>query len=89
MGNAFSNTFNGIRQGAVFPLCYFVYSKYIDKVIKLLRYSTIGCQIQGVYMGIWVYSEYIILLAPSRTGPKEMVKFLLKLLNLNLVQIFK
>ena len=43
MGNAFSNTFNGVRQGAVFPLCYFVYGKYIDKVIKLLRYSTIGC----------------------------------------------
>ena len=72
-----------------FPLCYFVYCKYFDKVIKLLRYSTIGCQIQGVYKGIWVYSDYIILLSPSRTGPTEMVKFLLKLLNLNLVQIFK
>ena len=50
-GNAFSNTFNvqnGVRQGAVSSPVLFCL--YIDKVIKLLRCSTIGCQIQGVYM---------------------------------------
>ena len=46
----------------------------IDKVIKLLRCSTIGFQIQGFYMGIWVYADDIILLSPSRTGLQEMVK---------------
>ena len=46
---------------------------YIDKGIKLLRCSTIGCEIQGVDMGIWVYAD-IILLSPSRTGLQEMVK---------------
>ena len=74
-GNAFSNTFNvqnGVRQGAVSsPVLFCI---YIDKIIKLLRCSTIGCQIQGVYMGIWVYADDIILLSPSRTGLQEMVK---------------
>ena len=71
-GNAFFNVQNGVRQGAVSsPVLFFI---YIDKVIKLLRCSTIGCQIQGVYMGIWVYADDIILLSPSRTGVQEMVK---------------
>ena len=74
-GNTFSNTFNaqnGVRQGAVSsPVLFCI---YIDKVIKFLRCSTIGCQIQGVYMGILVYADDIILLSPSRTGLQEMVK---------------
>ena len=51
------------------PLCYSVYT-----LTKLLCCSTTGCQIQGVYMGIWVYADDIILLSPSRTGLQEMVK---------------
>ena len=47
---------------------------YIDKFIKLLRCLTIGCQIQGVYLGIWVYADDFTLLSPSRTGLQEMVK---------------
>ena len=74
-GNAFSNTFNvqnGVRQGAVSsPVLFFI---YIDKVIKLLRCSTLGCQIQCVYMGIWEYADDISLLSHSRTGLQEMVK---------------
>ena len=41
---------------------------YINNVIKLLRCSTIECQIQGLY------ADDIILLSPSRTGLQEMVK---------------
>ena len=49
-------------------LCNSSYT-YIDKVIKLLRYSTIRCEMHGVYMAIWVYTCDIILLTPSsRTG---------------------
>ena len=74
-GNAFSNTFNvqnGVRQGAVSsPVLFCI---YIDKVIKLLRCSTLGCQIQCVYMGIWEYADDISLLSHSRTGLQEMVK---------------
>jgi len=66
------NVHFGVRQGAVSSSVLFCI--YIGKVIKLLRCSTIGCQIQGVYMYIWVYADVIILLSPSRTGLQEMVK---------------
>ena len=52
------------------PLCYSVYT-----LTKLLHCSTTGCQIKGVYMGILVYADDIILFSPSRTGLQEMVKF--------------
>ena len=34
---------------------------------------TLGCQMQGVYLGIWVYADDIVLLAPSRNALQEMV----------------
>ena len=40
--------------------------------MKQLRLSTIGCQIQGIYLGIWVYADDIIRLSPSRNGLQEM-----------------
>ena len=46
----------------------------IYKVIKLLSCSKIRCKIQGVYMGIWVYADDIILLSPCRKGLQKMVK---------------
>ena len=36
------------------PLCYSVYT-----LTKLSSYSTIVSQIQGVYMGIWVYVDVL------------------------------
>ena len=72
-GSAISNRFpvnNGVRQGAVSsPILFCI---YIDKLIKQLRTSTIGCQLNGVYMGIWVYADDIILLSPSRAGLQQM-----------------
>jgi len=62
---------NGVRQGAVSsPILFCV---YIDKLIKLLRASNLGCQLPGVYLGIWVYADDIILLSPSRQALQEMV----------------
>ena len=73
-GNAYSTSFqvtNGVRQGAVSsPILFCI---YIDKLIKVLRNSTLGCQIQNVYLGIWVYADDIILLSPSRCALQEMV----------------
>ena len=57
----------------IYILSICIFCIYIDKGIKLLRSSTIGCEIQGVDMGIWVYAD-IILLSPSRTGLQKMVK---------------
>jgi len=62
---------NGVRQGAVSsPILFCI---YINDLIKQLRLSTIGCQIQGIYLGIWVYADDIILLSPSRNGLQEMI----------------
>ena len=72
-GNALSSMYKMESDKEQFlPQCYSVI--YMDKVIKLLRCSTIGCQIQCVYMGIWEYADDISLLSHSRTGLQEMVK---------------
>jgi len=74
-GTAVSHSFpvtNGVRQGAVSsPILFCI---YINNLIRILRNSTLGCQLQGVYLGIWVYADDVILLAPSRTALQEMVK---------------
>ena len=86
-GNSVSPEFrvyNGVRQGAVSsPL---LFSIYINKVIKLLRHSTLGCQIQGVYLGIWVYADDIVLLAPSRNALQEMINICEKFANCRLLK---
>ena len=62
---------NGVRQGAVSsPILFCI---YINDLIKQLRLSTIGCQIQGIYLGIWVYADDIILLYLSIYPQVEMV----------------
>jgi len=73
-GSKYSNTFsvnNGVRQGAVSsPILFCV---YMNNLINLLRSTSIGCQINGIYLGIWVYADDIILLSPSRSGLQQMV----------------
>jgi len=51
----------------------YLFCIYIDKLIKQLQYSSIGCQISNVYLGVWVYADDIILLSPSRRGLQDMV----------------
>ena len=63
---------NGVRQGAVSSPLFF--SIYVDKLIKSLRESGIGCEIGGVYLGISVYADDIFLLSSSRAGLQSMVK---------------
>ena len=38
----------------------------------LLRNANVGCQLQGIYLGIWVYADDIVLLSPSREGLQVM-----------------
>ena len=68
-GNKVSQSFyvcNGVRQGAVSsPILFCV---YINNLIVKLRNSTVGCQLNGIYLGIWVYADDIVLLSPSREG---------------------
>lgn len=68
-GNTHSQRFqvlNGVRQGAVSsPILFCI---YINKLIILLRSANVGCQLQGIFLGIWVYADDIILMSPSRAG---------------------
>ena len=72
-GSVYSHVFtvrNGVRQGAVSsPILFCI---YINKMISKLRHSSLGCQLQGVYLGIWVYADDIILLSPSRSALQSM-----------------
>ena len=46
----------------------------MNKLISRLRFYASGCQLGGVFMGIFIYSDDIILLSPSRSGLQNMVK---------------
>ena len=62
---------NGVRQGAVSSAVLF--SVYIDGLIEVLKRSRLGCEIDGIYLGIFVYADDILLLSASRMGLQSMV----------------
>ena len=62
---------NGVRQGAISSALLF--SVYIDGLIKLLEKSRIGCEIDGLYFGVFVYADDILLLSATRLGLQSMV----------------
>ena len=62
---------NGVRQGAVSSAILF--SIYIDDLIQLLKKSRLGCHIDGVYFGAFIYADDILLLSASRTGLQSVV----------------
>ena len=72
---------NGVRQGAVSSPILF--GLYIDKLIKLLRISGIGCNIGQYYYGVLVYADDTILLCPSRVGLQAMVDICQKFASMN------
>ena len=62
---------NGVRQGAVSSAVLF--SVYIDDLIQLLKKSRLGCEIDGIYFGVFIYADDILLLSASRMGLQSMV----------------
>ena len=62
---------NGVRQGSVTSPILF--SCYVDKLIKCLRESRIGCRIADEYFGVFIYADDIFLLSASRPGLQAMV----------------
>ena len=65
-GNCFSDFFKltcGIRQSGV--LSPHLFAVYIDSVIEKIRASEYGCVINWAKVGILVYADDILLLAPS------------------------
>ena len=72
---------NGVRQGAVSsPILFCV---YINDLIVQLRNLKVGCQLNCVYLGIWVYADDIILLSPSRSGLQLMTNVCEKFASLH------
>ena len=47
--------------------------KWCNKLILKLRYSDIGCRVAGVYCGIFIYADDIVILSASRLGLQAMV----------------
>jgi hypothetical protein len=74
-GSAVSSPFslsNSTRQGSVIsPVIWCV---YLEDLIARLRRLGLGCRVQGVYMGVTVYADDVILLAPSRAALQQMLK---------------
>ena len=62
---------NGVKQGGV--LSPILFSIYMDKLIKQLRNSKIGCKIVNQYVEVFCYADDISLLCPSITGLKQML----------------
>ena len=67
-GEAVSQRFsiiNGTRQGSVAsPALWCV---YLDLLIKELRDIGLGCHVGGMYMGVVVYADDVLLMAPQQS----------------------
>ena len=49
-------------------LAYPVLCLYKQCNPEVTQFYSFGCQLNGIYLGIWVYADYIVLLSPSRAG---------------------
>ena len=63
---------NGVKQGGV--LSPLLFTLYIDKLLSDLSKSGSGCYIGNVFMGAFAYADDIVLLSPSFSGLKSMLK---------------
>ena len=61
---------NGTRQGSMASPA--LWSVYLDLLIKELRQLGVGCYVGGLFMGVVVYADDILLMAPTR-GAMQMI----------------
>ena len=57
---------NGVKQGGV--LSPVLFSIYLDKLIAQLIHLGMGCCMNGLFTGVFIYADDITLLAPSRAS---------------------
>ena len=62
---------NGTRQGSMASPA--LWSVYLDKLIQELRELGVGCHVGGVYMGVVVYADDVLLMAPTRGAMQAML----------------
>ena len=68
---AHQHTSNGIKQGGVLsPLLFTV---YLDQLILALKESGIGCHLNGMFVGTFIYADDVTLLAPTSMALKAML----------------
>jgi hypothetical protein len=63
---------NGVGQGKI--LAGFAYCFYCHEFFEILKNSGYGCYINGVYAGVYGYSDDDLLLAPSHSALAAMIK---------------
>ena len=71
---ASSNSFsvsNGVRQGAVSSAI--LVAIYIDDLLERLRKSRLGCYIDSVFVGAFIFADGILLLSANRSGLQSLV----------------
>ena len=66
------NVSNGVRQGGI--LSPFLFSVYVDDLLIKLKNDAVGCHIGNHYVGVLGYADDLILLCPSVSGIKNMIK---------------
>ena len=57
---------NSVKQGGV--LLPILFSLYLDQLISRLRHIGMGCHMNGLFTGVFIYADDITLLAPSRAS---------------------
>ena len=62
---------NGTRQGSMASPA--LWSIYLDLLIKELRLLGVGCHVAGMYMGVVVYADDVLLMAPTRSAMQLML----------------
>ena len=63
---------NGVKQGGVLsPILFNVYS---NELLESLKLNGLGCHVGNIFMAAFAYADDIILLAPSLTSLKRMLK---------------
>ena len=63
---------NGVKQGGV--LSPVLFSIYLDQLIGQLRHLGMGCYMNGLFTGVFIYADDITLLVPSRASMVVMLE---------------
>ena len=73
-GKSVSSVFeisNGTRQGSIASPS--LWTIYLDPLIKELRQLGVGCHVAGLFMGVVVYADDVLLMAPNRAAMQLML----------------
>ena len=71
---SFSETFsasNGVKQVGV--LSPWLFTVYLDQLIIALKELGIGCHLNGMFVGAFIYADDVTLLAPTSMALKTML----------------